>query len=253
MSPSIPGDGKKPASDCGDKILNDVMPARIRAMDHIKRLYAVTMAFSITTLAGNLFLIDRSVDPRGWDTRFTLIAIFICFILTLSLFYLGSEQMLDRKYLWNPERDPTPLELGFDLFVMGVHAIIFVIIANGFQVWTIGNNKISAHEIDNYLTWFKDALTFLYIFDIATLFIYSIQKFWNLNNNLSSIYPNYIWIGINIFIVITINYYPYEISARDPVYNLNLFAIFLLFAHIVRFILDFWLTFSSYYPLNTSK
>ena len=94
---------------------------RSRAIDQIKRLYAVIMGFALTTAIGNAYLCLRMLKPelKSFDAYLLIIAPLIPFVSLLALFYLGAERLLDRKYL---EENPqvTPHKLGLDLATVGL-------------------------------------------------------------------------------------------------------------------------------------
>lgn len=84
-----------------------VLTERSRTIDQVKRVYAVIMGFALTSCFGNIF---KGIVASEYD--FECGSIFLADGLTLlslaTLFYLGSERMLDVRYL-RDDSDPAKI------------------------------------------------------------------------------------------------------------------------------------------------
>lgn len=240
-----------------------VVAERVRTVEQIKRIYAVVMGFALTTCITNAYGCARAAEFE-WNATFLLTAQVFAFISLISLFLLGAERLLDRKYLQPRSELPTLLHLWFDLATLGIAAIWFVILANSFPAVPSVPEEIGEPmrmKITANLRPFTISLIVLYAIDIVSLllqllligkrsFFKSIIASRASRNRLLD--AHIIWILINAVALAAL--YEFMPSAESkklvPYFGwpVNMAALFLILLHGLRFAFDFGLTFKFYYP-----
>jgi hypothetical protein len=235
-----------------------VLGERIRTIDQIKRLYAVVMGLAVLNCVNNAYVCARQLQYGAWEEYSILIAEIFSFISLITLFYLGAERMLDRRYLHPKSGMPKRTTLLFDLFTLGITAAWFVALANTFPrpaAVTSGEIATMRDLVHDYFGYFILLLIGLYILDIVLLGIHGFivwKEGYRHRNELIIAYLT--WVSVNVASVIVwlwmYRYHLYDWPMTVPVVNVpvNLGALFLFAWHAVRFVLDFNLTFGLYYP-----
>ncbi|MBS0267817.1 MAG: hypothetical protein JSS54_02435 [Proteobacteria bacterium] len=214
-----------------------ILAERGRTIDQIKRLYAVVMGFALTQLVQNLVAMDK-VLSGDWNARLTYFAVFVSFVSPLSLIYLGSERMLDTKYLDPGEKQPPDWKgLTVDLFMLGFTATIFVILAETFANQT---------SLSDALSEFLFVLAILYALDVIFL---AIQYLFVLPAGSPLLRPHLKWLIINLIsVALAITLWYWGAGIGELTCSLILTA-----ANTARFFWDFSGAFKHYYPSESLK
>ncbi len=214
-----------------------ILAERGRTLDQIKRLYAVVMGFALTQLIQNLVAMDKVLN-EDWSARLTYLAVFISFISPLSLIYLGSERMLDTKYLDPAQKQPPDWkELATDLFMLGFTATVFVVLGETFANQT---------SLSKALSSFLLVLAILYALDAIFL---AIQYFFVLPAGSPLLRPHLEWLRINLIsFALAIALWHWSAGIGELACSLILIA-----ANTVRFFWDLSGAFEHYYPSEALK
>jgi hypothetical protein len=263
-----------PAGEDNSDYNRQVLADRTRTIDQIKRLYAVVMGFALTTCFGNMYQCARVAGILSYPSYVIILAQGISFVSLISLFYLGAERLFDNRYAQRDSRVPTRWGLLTDLFTTGITAAWFVVLADTFP------DASKVQPTPEAVNDFQDAirgnifvfslnLLILYVADIVFVLIQT----WRIRRHPVpgfEIYSKHhlIWLCINVVMAILMlpilhrfvsndilnigyDYVPAFVKHyyEDAVY----FAFGLIIIHVVRFIIDYTLTFESYYPPRTLK
>src|ERR1043166_5061179 len=117
---------------------DQIRAERTRTVEQIKRLFAVVMGLAVIRCISNIYSLIKPiitpplVNPSAsfQEHAQELVILFaqgITFFFLCSLFYLGWERSLERRYLQPDSPVPRPERLLFDLFCLSWTALWFVI------------------------------------------------------------------------------------------------------------------------------
>jgi hypothetical protein len=230
---------------------------RVRAIEQVKRLYAVVMGFAIWSCITNAYQCGRKIwhVAPDWSAHSILAAQVVAFLSLVALFYLAAERMLDRKYLRRDSPIPNPADLLVDLASIGGPAIGFVAIANIFPsiLFTSSETELLAGVMPCFYV-FMWSLGVLYLADILLLLFQRRKLQGDANEDKENRKHYGWWIRINVCSILAIGlliwFFDSLVSITLPVFSLNFLAAIILVGHLVRFCVDYWNTFSGYYPLD---
>jgi hypothetical protein len=254
-----------------------ILSERIRAIDQIKRLYAVVMGFSVTNLIGNLYSIAKS-DFFDWSTELPfLLAQGLCFLSLITLFYLGAERTLETRYLRPDSRVPGRSDLLLDGIMLGSQALLFVILSNTVPALTSSIVDPRPSEIATarigyevmYQASFVKNVIFLRLVDSVFLSIELIRlvpasrlrpQFRRLGTQVFRLEASrdgdnladalFVWLALNLLSILVLTVaLRWQFSAVTVAgLSVNILSMILAVWHTVRFCFDFGLTFPFYYP-----
>jgi hypothetical protein len=234
---------------------SQIYAERTRTIDQIKRLYAVIMGYSATTCLSNIYSNGKLI---GWDSYglSIFIAQGIVFVSLITLFYLGAERMLDMRYLQPESRVPSRFGLLSDLLSCGITAAYFVVLADTFPDFTPLGSVPAAidvtQKIEENFTSFIHNLLVLYVIDSVLLLIQFYRAIINFSENRNEvIFAHVWWLFLNLvtgfLLYVLIN--PIQNSQWSGIgVPLSILAIQVAVIHIIRFFLDFLITYRFYYP-----
>lgn len=245
-----------------EKSDDDLLKDRGRALDQVKRLYAVVMGFAITCAITGAVTCIRKLpwSMSSWDVYLVLASQVFILLSLLSLFFLAAERILDRRYLQKNRVTPTWRLFLLDLITIGGPAIIFLVIGNTFPTYSDWANVAEMRSATaTTFWWFTSSLLLLYVVDVALLVIHGIRlraeglalaadkreevedlrrhyRFWIVSNAISAVV-----VAVALY---CLNHYPLAggLPSAVPV------ACSLAALHLLRFLADFSWTFSSYFP-----
>lgn len=269
------------AQKATDKSNALVLSERGRALEQVKRLYAVVMGFAIWSCITNSYQCARklwNVAPDAWDSFFILFTQLFSVLSLIALFFLGAERMLDRKYLQpDTPNPPKPVEFLGDLITIGAPAILFVIIANAFPLTALALDDIKfavgpsgtpaptnfSTSVRQTFWYFVFFLIVLYAVDALSLLLH--QRALKKDNappagggrgkhqDLLDAY--WWWSVINtgclvLMSIILIAFLGLNVRYLDHSWfqTIHVAAAFILVIQLVRFGVDFYKTFPAYYP-----
>jgi hypothetical protein len=238
-----------------------ILTDRTRAIDQIKRLYAVIVGFSAITLLSNYVICIRTLDPaaRGLEAYGILASQTISFFSLLILFLLGAERLLDTRYLQITSVVPSWYGLMGDVIGLLVTAGWFAVLANLSPVATGTSPTIQLSDLRDSQRYFVYVLLAIYVADLVFLAIqlvrFNYQKKKLANDTVASRQQDAAakihkkWIGLNLVMafflaIITI----YFAKAPQQYIYPNLVSLFLIAIHFGRFWYDLAKTFTFYYP-----
>jgi hypothetical protein len=229
-----------------------ILAERGRAIDQVKRLYAVVMGYALTTCLTNAYLCSRVLQKDTWEALSILIAPVITFVSLISLFYLGSERMLDRKYLQEDQIDPpTRTRLWIDLATLGISGVWFVILANIFQPPLAGAGMLDLPTLHDFQARFITAIIFIYILDLGLLALQAAPIGWEMGFTRawkgSDVFRTHVqWLGLNVVSLLAL--WGITRMPDSTFLGVSIIALSLAVFHIIRFFVDFGGTFRFYYP-----
>jgi hypothetical protein len=239
------------------RILNE----RIRTIEQVKRLYAVVMGFAVISCITNAYQSARILqaqEPYAWDGYTVLAAQVISFVSLITLFVLGAERMLDRRYLLPESPCPKWMSLWFDLFALGIAALWFLILANAIPPAAPPATNFKATLYTEFKAY-SLYLAILYALDVVFLAIQAITLFLEdrrrppaqrLHRGLLKAHRT--WIVINLIglavMVAVMLWVPMDHPVSSYGYSLHVGALAVLGWHVLRFFVDFGKTFDFYYP-----
>lgn len=241
------------------RINTQVYAVRGRTLDQIKRLYAVVMGFALTTCIANAYLCFRRLEQPDAQANLILVTAVFAFVSLIPLFYLGAERMLEQKYLQLSSEPASGGELFGDILTLWVTAGWFVVIANSFPLIPATNN-LPAADVHSFFPKFLFYLIILYVLDVVFLLMQMAllrldaksARIWEEHeeaayNKLMKAHK--IWIGANLVTgaIIAIGWWFF-----DPSYG-TAAAWTLIVIQAARFLVDYTLTFESYYPQDEIK
>jgi hypothetical protein len=225
-----------------------VLADRGRAIEQVKRLYAVVMGFAVWSCITDAYryarlLLDSSY--KEWNAYSILAAQALACISLIALFYLGAERMLDRRYLQHDSPVASRFGFWFDLFTLGSIALWFAILANTFPT-----AQPSVDEVYSYFRLFLLFLLILYVLDIGLLVVHGAMLLRDRTRHTGLLKAYTIWILSNLASIVAIGcvYKFVPIKATEPYLGLNCAALIVSLWHIARFFWDFLLTFKFYFP-----
>jgi hypothetical protein len=227
-----------------------ILAERTRTLDQVKRLYAVVMGFAVTSCVQRGYSSLPPLTYTSFDVVFILFAQGIAFASLIVLFYLGAERMLDIKYLQPTSPAPRRRELLFDLFQLGMTAVMFVVLAH-----SIPENEPTLAAVLAGQREFTLNLIILYVLDTLILIIQLVALISGVARSSragdEALQANAVWILQNLVCIAVIA------LCRTSCDNLwipvgllsvNVMALTLLALHVGRFFFDFLMGFSFYYP-----
>jgi hypothetical protein len=264
-----------------NKVNSQILAERGRTIEQVKRLYAIVMGFAVWSCVVNTYQCVRKLQEfpsPTWNEYSILAAQAISVVTLITLFYLGAERMLDRKYLQENSPVPTRRGLLWDLFTLGIIAVSFAILANTFPLTSVTLADIKSIlpnadpagaiptedfrvKIHNYFWYFTLFLLLMYCLDLLLLASQA-APLWFQDKKLAEgkkkhgeILRAYgKWIAINVVSVIVIGIVFYHFEALDypPAHQValgaNCIALIIIAGHLLRFFVDFLWTFPFYYP-----
>lgn len=230
-----------------EKWKTNVLAERGRAIEQIKRLYAVVMGFAVVRIISQIYDCVHALLTKNlldWNLAAILLAQFVAFISLIALFFLGAERMLDRKYLRETCIDPpTRLGLWFDLLTLGITAVLFLILANVFP-----GQPIDAKDVPRYFGYFIVWLLIIYALDIIMLSAQLISLRQDPNQDRHLVHAYHVWIIINVVSLIAMLGIYFFVLGRFALLTIDVGAVAIILLHLARFFVDFFLTFEFYYP-----
>jgi len=224
-----------------------ILADRVRALDQIKRLYAVVLGFALTTGITNAYLCERALDKFSWEAGSIVVAPVISSASLMVLFALGAERFLDRRYLQPDSPVATRWSLFIDLFTLGLTAAWFVILSNIFQAPPPNAPRLSLGELRGFQAHFIKYLVVFYLLDIFCLAINLFRGRADPEHRRA----HWIWIWINAACAVLLflaNRYISDMAL--PLVGFSLIATLLTAIHMIRFAVDYRHTFKFYYPLE---
>ena len=222
---------------------------RSRTLDQIKRIYAVVMGFGATECIKNVFFSTFHVPEAERLSAALLFGSFgVAFLSLLTLFFLGAERYLDGRYL-SADREASRVGVGFDLLNLNVTAVWFVVLSQSFPA-TSATGPITMVLSERHAAHlpFIGNLIWLNLIDLVLLGtqiarIHSSEA--ETAERVSMTRAHWIWIAINLATLVALGllwHYGTVFSAIEV-------AAVVFTVHVVRFIVDFWLTFRFYFPV----
>lgn len=158
--------------------------ARLRLIDHFKRVYTIVVGLAITEGVKNLF----PLSPQ--DLPMPAIWMFGTFFVTIVPIFHGGDRSLDFKYMTtSQEKFSAKVAYIWDVYMLLITAILFVCIAK-----SVPQRSVAANDIGAYLNagLFYFFMTFMLIMDIIILFIDRLKSRQKLNS------PLYVlWMAFN--------------------------------------------------------
>ena len=244
-----------------ESIAARVIADRARTLDQIKRLYAVVMAFALTTSVGNAYLCERALETKTLAARVIIFGPVFCLGSILILFCLGAERFLDLKYVQLKSKRATWQGLALDLATLGATAGVFVVLANSFQPLpfadqppTLGG-RLTMADLSRELDLFLFNLIVLCAVDVVCLATQcaSLKRQDEHGNKVepSAAYNAHrTWTLTNVgMLVIFFLLYRFETSVAGIIGVAGI-ATALVLVHLVRFLIDFRSGFDLYYPMD---
>ncbi len=240
-----------------------ILGERTRTIDQVKRLYAVVMGYAVTTCFSNIYACAKVL---GFDLDTPLLALLaqgLTLISLATLFYLGSERLLDTRYLGPDSPVPSRHGLLFDLASLGLTAGWFVILADTFPIAPATPYSADAVGIASKVAFtaqvfesqmnFTHNLIVLYLIDLVFLVgqIIRLTPEPSDPRRRRTRNAHWIWLLQNIICAWLFWHYRWDwwLSTVDWGWiTLNKLSLALIVVHFVRFIFDFCQTFEFYYP-----
>ena len=225
---------------------------RVRAIEQIKRLYAVVIGFAVFSGISNSVQIARVIWKDGvpYEALSFLVTEVLVILSLVALFALSSERMLERRYLRPYSPVPTALHMLFDLFTIGIPAVCFVILASIFpNLQDVADNP---GLLQSYFKLFCWTLAIFYLSNCILLLLGHMWRPFNGSQTESDeVSKDYrIWLVINaafaavMFVLVT----SLDSFFKERAGGINLAAMIVLALHLIRFCLDYFWTFKGYYP-----
>ena len=250
-----------------DKTNAFILTDRTRALEQVKKLYAVVMGFAIWSCITNAFQCSRKLlaisDPIAWDTLSILAAQVFSFLSLIALFLLGAERMLDRKHLQTDSDVPTRGGFFLDLVTIGGPAIAFVVIANIFpsvaltpkEIWEAwdptpqASAKVFRSSVADDFWWYLISLLVLYGIDLALLWVHGgdIETQKERYPELVKGYKKWKWSNFLSIVAMGLVVLFFHIL-NQSVLRVNLAALSVIAWHGGRFWFDYYYCFDCYYP-----
>jgi hypothetical protein len=236
-----------------------IIDERIRAIEQIKRLYAVIMGFAITQLIGNQYAVTQT-SHYSWRVELPfLVAQTVTFGTLITLFYLGAERMLEARYLRADSPVATRWGLLIDLVMLATQGFMFVFLAN-----TVPGD-LSPPQGTDWPAWriqleqanqlsFVDALIVINALDACFLAIQLVRlaRSGHISGPVraEANRAHWIWLRLNCLMLILL------LAARQVAHTdfsvcivtINLLSALLVIFHLARFWADYARTFRFYYP-----
>ncbi|HVJ56130.1 MAG TPA: hypothetical protein VM689_26955 [Aliidongia sp.] len=252
------GGGMKDDVSIRRATLQLVLADRTRTIDQVKRLYAVVMGLAVSSSFSDAYKVFKLKDIDS-----VMIGITVSEILTLisliGLFYLGAERMLDSKYLdITVKPPPRRMIFLFDLCSLGLVAALFIALADTLPDPADLNAQMRPEiYFPKSQHVFLIGLMTLYVVDFIILLgqiiiLYARKIIRRSPSHDASIRAHWCWILSNV-ICFGI-FFPFVTDpSADAIVDLlgvNRLSILLVVVHTTRFLLDYNLAFSFYYPVH---
>jgi hypothetical protein len=231
-----------------ENVTTRIIADRARTLDQIKRLYAVVMAFALTTSVANAYLCERALETKTLATRLIIFGPVFCLGSILILFCLGAERFLDLKYVQLASKRATWKGLALDLAALGATAGVFVVLANSFQPPPPGVLlKTADLALDQSVFLFN--LVILCTVDVICLLPqYLILKIKRTVPVPAAYSAHGTWLVTNAVMLVTFfSLWYYEPRITNSLGVAGITTV-LVIVHLGRFLIDFGCGFKLYYP-----
>lgn len=241
-----------------------IIADRTRAVEQVKRLYAVIVGFStITFLTGAITCLRALNATDRIEAYGILLSQSICFFTLLILFVFGAERLLDLRYLQQNSPVPAWQALFGDVVCVLFTASWFAILANMLPVAVGTPPLLGLPELEKSQELFVSALAAIYLADVIVLWMQA-RRFSreSVANSEAQNWNRYhtTWKRINlVMLLVTALLLLYlESGVVAPMVYLkapqeisvNAVSLILGVAHILRFLFDVARTYPFYYPVK---
>lgn len=235
---------------------NTVISERIRSVEQIKRFYAIIMGFAATRCLTNVY----TCAVASQDSLSDIISLSVqgfTFLSLATLFVLGSERLLDLKYLQVGCQVPSAMTLLFDLVSLALTAAWFIVLANTFPL--LVDNKLTQKIPDVQVKFCQD-LVVLCCIDIALVGL----QLWTLHRRrhkgtaepgqpgITQAHVRWLIInavtGVALYFALGMGSQHVSLTIFSRVLEMNTLTLFLAVIATARFLADFISTFSFYFP-----
>lgn len=227
-----------------------ILTDRVRTIDQIKRLYAVVMGYALTSCFSNVYACVKAVGP-DFMTVSMLFAQAITFTSLIALLYLGTERLLDTRYLHPNSRVPSRFRLFCDLANLGIMAAWFVVLADTFPDTS---KPVTIEVLRGSQVQFTQNLLVLYLIDVVTL-VYQTGTLYidHPADKTKALHAHLRWIAQNVacfgfFAIVYRVWAGWDLALLGA--TVNALAAALAIIHVGRFFADFWLNYPFYYPTD---